>query len=148
MGLQRVRHNWETNNFTLHFYSWKVFKCTTGGGGKSFSLLRQRRKITPQNPANLTVRSLILCNLLSLYLSLFFVFLQWSKKSKSNPSYRKQDSDGYKGSDLKQQSLFPPTSNICALQKTKVTGPQNTTARITKVHSFKGGWRQERQVRG
>ena len=125
-----------------------LFTFTVGGpsnvqlgvGGKSFSLLRQRRKITPQNPANLTVRSLILCSLLSLSLSLFFFFfLQWSKKSKSNPSYRKQDSDGYKGSDLKQQSLLPPTPNICASQKTNVTGPQNTMARITKVHLFKGG---------
>ena len=134
---------------TTEIPTLSLFTFTVGGSlnvqlgvvGKSFSLSRRRRKITPQNPADLTVRSLILCNLLkSHFFFLFlFLFLQWSKKSKSNPSYRKQDSDGYKGSDLKQKSLLPPTSNICASQKTKITGPENTTARITKIHSSKGG---------
>ena len=143
MGLQRVRHGLETNTFTLHFYSWRAFKCTTGGGGKVFFSFEAKKENHSSKPSKSdceifnTVQS-PQSRSLSLSLSLFF-FLQWSKKSKSNPSYRKQDSDGYKGSDLKQQSLLPPTSNICASQKTKVTGPQNTMARITKVHLFKGG---------
>ena len=150
MGLWRVRHNWDTNTFTLHFYSWRFFKCTARGGGKVFFSFEAKKENHSSKPSrsDCEIFNPVQSPQVSFFFLFLFLFLQWSKKSKSNPSYRKQDSDGYKGSDLKQKSLLPPTSNICASQKTKITGPENTTARITKIHSSTGGWRQERQVRG
>ena len=56
---------------------------------------------------------------------------------------------GYKGSDQEQWSLIYLPHLIFVLhRKTKITGPQNTTARITKLRSYKGSGRQEVEVGG
>ena len=81
-----------------------------------------------------------------------FLFLQWSKRPKSNLSYKKQDTDGYKGSDQEQRSLLSLPHPIYVLHRktkqNKKTGPQNTTAKITKLHSSKGGGRQKGKMEG
>ena len=49
-----------------------------------------------------------------------------------------------KGSDQEQQSLLSlPQPIYVHHRKTKIIDPQNTAARITKIHSSKGGGRQE-----
>ena len=56
---------------------------------------------------------------------------------------------GCKGSDQEQWSLLYLPHLIFVLhRKTKITGPQNTTARITKLCSYKGSGRQEVEVGG
>ena len=79
-------------------------------------------------------------------------FLQWSKRPKSNLSYKKQDTDGYKGSDQEQRSLLSLPHPIYVLHRktkqNKKTGPQNTTAKMTKLHSSKGGGRQKGKMEG
>ena len=51
MGLWRVRHNWETNTFTLHFYSWRIFKCTARGGGKVFFSFEAKKENHSSKPS-------------------------------------------------------------------------------------------------
>ena len=56
---------------------------------------------------------------------------------------------GYKGSDQEQWSLiYLPYLIFVLHRKTKITGPQNTTGRITKLRSHKGSGRQEVEVGG
>ena len=110
---------------------------------KAFSPSRGRKKTTPQNPADLAVRFFLLSHLFRL------VFFAVEQETKSSLSYKKQDNDGYNGSDQEQQSLlyFPRPTHVLH-RKTKTTGPQNTTTRITKIHSSRGGGRQEGEVGG
>lgn len=98
---------------------------------------------------DLAVRSFLLSHLFRLvfFFCSFVCFLE--QETKSSLSYKKQDSDGYNGSDQEQQSLLYFPRPIYVLhRKTKTTGPQNTTTRITKIHSSKGGGRQEGEVGG
>ena len=64
-------------------YRQVSFKCTSE---KSFSPSRGRKKLTPQNPADLAVQSFSLSHLFRLVSPFFFFFLQWSKRPKSNLS--------------------------------------------------------------
>lgn len=80
------------------------FKCTNER--KAFSPSRGRKKIIPQNLADLAVRSFLLSSLQALF---FFFFAVEQERSKPNLSYKKQDSDGYKESDQEQLRHHTPS---------------------------------------
>lgn len=105
------------------------FKCTSER--KAFSPSRRRKKIIPQNLADLVVRS-FLCPISPGS----FLFCSRARETKPNLSYKNQDSDGYKGSDQQCQgmALLPLPHPMYVLhRKTKITNPQNTTGRIIKL---------------
>lgn len=73
-----------------------------------------------------------------------FLFWQWSKRPKSNLSYKKQDSDDYKVSDQEQPSLLSlPHPIYVSLQKNKNNRSTKYNSRITKIHLSKSGGRQD-----
>ena len=117
---------------------------------KAFSPARGRRKVIPQTQWR---SGWGLSSVPCLQACVFVCFfLQWSKRPKSNLSYKKQDTDGYKGSDQEQRSLLSLPHPIYVLHRktkqNKKTGPQNTTAKMTKLHSSKGGGRQKGNMEG
>ena len=86
---------------------------------KAFSPARGRRKVIPQTQwSSGWGLSSVPC--LQACVFVFLFFLQWSKRPKSNLSYKKQDSDGYKGSDQEQRSHLSLPHPIYVLhRKTK-----------------------------
>ena len=77
-----------------------------------------------------------------------FLFLQWSKRPKSNLSYKKQDTDGYKGSDQEQRSLLSLPHPIYVLhRKTKKQVHKTQQLKLQKsihpraVGGRKGKWK-------
>ena len=118
-------------------YQWK----------KLFPLQGEERKSFLKPSGDLAVRSFF-CPMSSGLCFCVFFFLQWSKRPKSNLSYKKQDSDDYKVSDQEQLSLLSLPRPIYVLhRRTKITGPPNTVGRITKIHSSESGGRQDGEVR-
>ena len=94
------------------------FKCTSE---KSFFPCKGKQESHSSNPVEIWLRSFF-CPMSSglCFCFLVFVFFQWSKRPKSNLSYKKQDSDGYKGSDQEQRSLLSLPHPIYVLhRKTK-----------------------------
>lgn len=93
------------------------FKCTSE---KIFSPARGRKKVIPQTQWRSGCEVFLLSRVFRLVFLFCFFFLQWSKRPKSNLSYKKQDSDGYKGSDQEQRSLLSLPHPIYVLhRKTK-----------------------------
>lgn len=83
-----------------------------------------------------------------------FPFLQQSNKDQNLTWVtKKQDSDGYRGSDLEQQELlYLPHTRYVLHRKTVTTNSQNTTVKITKpIHpgvmegrrKWEGKWHKE-----
>lgn len=93
------------------------FKCTSE---KSFFPCKGKKESHSSNPVEFWLRSFFCPVSSGLCFCFFFFFLQWSKRPKSNLSYKKQDSDGYKGSDQEQRSHLSLPHPIYVLhRKTK-----------------------------
>lgn len=82
---------------------------------KAFSPARGRKKVIPQTQRRSGCEVFLLSHVFRLVFLCFF--LQWSKRPKSNLSYKKQDSDGYKGSDQEQRSLLSLPHPIYVLHR-------------------------------
>ena len=113
---------------------------------KAFSPARGRRKVIPQTQWR---SGWGLSSVPCLQACVFVCFfLQWSKRPKSNLSYKKQDSDGYKGSDQEQRSLLSLPHPIYVLhRKTKKQVHKTQQLKLQKsihpraVGGRKGKWK-------
>lgn len=121
------------------------FKCTSE---KSFFPCKGKKESHSSNPVEIWLRSFFCPVSSGLCFCFVFFFLQWSKRPKSNLSYKKQDSDGYKGSDQEQRSHLSLPHPIYVLhRKTKKQVHKTQQLKLQKsihpraVGGRKGKWK-------